>query len=72
MVCVPQGTQTVTQGTQNVIIARNGRPQLSSVRSRASPSRIVRRTLTWAVPIESLRGRDELLTGGLVELPVTW
>ncbi len=29
-------------------------------------------TLRLAVPIESLRGRDELLTGGLVELPVTW
>ncbi len=29
-------------------------------------------TLRLAVPLESLRGRDELLTGGLVELPVTW
>ncbi|HKR48115.1 MAG TPA: cytochrome P450 [Pseudonocardiaceae bacterium] len=29
-------------------------------------------TLRLAVPVESLRGRDELLTGGLVELPVTW
>ncbi|MDQ4021783.1 MAG: cytochrome P450 [Actinomycetota bacterium] len=29
-------------------------------------------TLRLAVPIEALRGRDELLTGGLVELPVTW
>jgi cytochrome P450 len=29
-------------------------------------------TLRLAVPIESLRGRDELLTGGLLELPVTW
>ncbi|MGH8967641.1 MAG: cytochrome P450, partial [Actinomycetes bacterium] len=28
--------------------------------------------LRLAVPAESLRGRDELLTGGLVELPVTW
>ncbi|MGH3815744.1 MAG: cytochrome P450 [Pseudonocardiaceae bacterium] len=28
--------------------------------------------LRLAVPVESLRGRDELLTGGLVELPVTW
>ena len=29
-------------------------------------------TMRLAVPVESLRGRDELLTGGLVELPVTW
>ncbi|MGH3673268.1 MAG: cytochrome P450, partial [Pseudonocardiaceae bacterium] len=29
-------------------------------------------TLRLAVPLESLRGRDEFLTGGLVELPVTW
>jgi cytochrome P450 len=29
-------------------------------------------TLRLAVPVESLRGRDELLTGGLVALPVTW
>ncbi|HEV7829763.1 MAG TPA: cytochrome P450 [Pseudonocardiaceae bacterium] len=29
-------------------------------------------TLRLAVPIEALRGRDELLTGGLIELPVTW
>ncbi len=29
-------------------------------------------TLRLAVPVESLRGRDELLTGGLVELPVRW
>lgn len=29
-------------------------------------------TLRLAVPLESLRGRDELLTGGLMELPVTW
>lgn len=29
-------------------------------------------TLGLAVPVESLRSRDELLTGGLVELPVTW
>ncbi|MBV8541077.1 MAG: cytochrome P450 [Pseudonocardiales bacterium] len=30
-------------------------------------------TLRLAVPVESLRGRDELLTGGLVaELPVMW
>ncbi|MGH3872482.1 MAG: cytochrome P450 [Pseudonocardiaceae bacterium] len=29
-------------------------------------------TLRLAVPVESLRGRDELLTGGLVELPVAW
>lgn len=28
--------------------------------------------LRLAVPVESLRGHDELLTGGLVELPVTW
>lgn len=28
--------------------------------------------LRLAVPIEALRGRDELLTGGLMELPVTW
>jgi cytochrome P450 len=29
-------------------------------------------TLRLAVPVESLRGRDELFTGGLMELPVTW
>jgi len=29
-------------------------------------------TLRLAVPVELLRGRDELLAGGLVELPVTW
>lgn len=29
-------------------------------------------TTRLAVPIESLRSRDELLTGGLIELPVTW
>jgi pentalenolactone synthase len=29
-------------------------------------------TLRLAVPIEALRGRDELLTGGLMELPVAW
>jgi pentalenolactone synthase len=29
-------------------------------------------TLRLAVPVESLRGRDELVTGYLVELPVTW
>jgi cytochrome P450 len=29
-------------------------------------------TLQLAVPVESLRERDESLTGGLVELPVTW
>jgi pentalenolactone synthase len=29
-------------------------------------------TMRLAVPVELLRGRDELLTGGLVELPVTW
>jgi pentalenolactone synthase len=29
-------------------------------------------TLRLAVPAETLRSRDELLTGGLVELPVTW
>ncbi|MGH4001404.1 MAG: cytochrome P450 [Pseudonocardiaceae bacterium] len=29
-------------------------------------------TMRLAVPVESLRGRDEVLTGGLVELPVTW
>jgi pentalenolactone synthase len=29
-------------------------------------------TLRLAVAVESLRGRDELLTGGLEELPVTW
>ena len=28
--------------------------------------------LRLAVRLESLRGRDGLLTGGLVELPVTW
>jgi cytochrome P450 len=29
-------------------------------------------TLGLAAPLESLRGRDDLLTGGLVELPVMW
>ncbi len=29
-------------------------------------------TLRLAVPVEALRPRDELLTGGLVDLPVTW
>ncbi len=29
-------------------------------------------TLRLAVPAETLRSRDQLLTGGLVELPVTW
>jgi pentalenolactone synthase len=29
-------------------------------------------TLTLAIPIEQLRTRDDLLTGGLAELPVTW
>jgi cytochrome P450 len=29
-------------------------------------------TMHLAVPVDALRGRDELLTGGLVELPVTW
>jgi cytochrome P450 len=29
-------------------------------------------TLRLAVPVESLRERDELLGGGLAELPVTW
>ena len=29
-------------------------------------------TLRLAVPVEELRPRSDLLTGGLVELPVTW
>jgi pentalenolactone synthase len=29
-------------------------------------------TLRLAVPLEKLRPRSDLLTGGLAELPVTW
>ena len=47
---------------------------LARIELQAVFERLVPRfpTLRLAVPIDNLRVRDDLLTGGLVELPVTW
>lgn len=47
---------------------------LAGIELRAVFERLIPRfpNLRLAVPVERLRIRDDLLTGGLEELPVTW